>query len=353
MAILEKLQNLSMRRSINNNILSLKYWILSVKVYRSYGRKFTQGVDTCIVDIVFPHKLNSDYFDHPKMAASKTFDVFFSVSFVLHFLCTFAFNEDPPSFVYRADFREPSDIFLHGFQHLGDNDNLVDHVIDDSCSSGKKKNSAFVATSLDENMATEFGLNLLWTTPGAGFFICVYKIPATEFFYDAIESLRKAYKETGKKHFLNLVETFEEEQEWVAYHGVPREQIFSAFTYKKGSKMGTAELAVKENNDFYVSENTRGNRDVYPVVRPANAVTLIASNLPNPVSACFASCPSANSAQFNSGGYRVRQIVYETSLSNEKGTFWDSIRQKLTERLLPWKEVTTVRRGHTIERPEE
>ena len=49
----------------------------------------------------------------------------------------------------------------------------------------------------------------------------------------------------------------------------------------------------------------------------------------------------------------MRQLVYKTTLSAHKGSFWDPVKKRHVEGLLPWKEVTDTQGGHMIERPEE
>ena len=149
----------------------------------------------------------------------------FTATLLLNLLCDPATraNANPAKFVHIADFRKPSNIFINGFQPLGDNEDLMDHITGKSCTTGSKKNSAFVATSIDEDVARDFGLMLLWVTPGASRNIYVYKIPATESFYDVQMSLRRAFRETGTVQHLSVANEFKEEQEWVAHHGIPPE----------------------------------------------------------------------------------------------------------------------------------
>ena len=69
---------------------------------------------------------------------------------------------------------------------------------------------------------------------------------------------------------------------------------------------------------------------------------------------CFATdCSSTAQARFSSGEACTREIGFETSLSSEKGSFWDSINNRYSKGLLPWKEAKSNLGGHVIEMPEE
>ena len=61
-------------------------------------------------------------------------------------------TDPPPSIVYRMDYRNPADIFARGFEPLGDNDSLEDHMGGLSCRTGTST-TAFVATTSSEEFA--------------------------------------------------------------------------------------------------------------------------------------------------------------------------------------------------------
>ena len=285
------------------------------------------------------------------MTSYKEF-IFFVVSLLCH--SATLIKADPPDFVYRADFREPSNLFRNGMRHLGDNFDLMDHVRGASSNAGDLKNTAFVATTSEEAVARRFGIGLLWSTPDAGPFIYVYTIRATEFFYEVDASLRKAYKETGSRGYLSLADMFKAEKEWVAYQGIRRSLIKSVKVYKQGSSKGTGEFVRAEDNPIYLPGKTRGNADVFPVEGLSQEATLVASSSPDPVSACFASCLASPSPRSSSGGEcKMKKIVYETNLLKGRGTFYDPVKKTLVEGILPWQEETTTEGGHTIEKPKQ
>ena len=289
------------------------------------------------------------------MTAARYFQLCFAVSFLLHFLCRSGSLADRnlPTIVYRADFREPSNIFNNGFRALGINTDLLGHVSGNSCHSGPLKNTAFVATTAEEKFGLDFGFSLLWTTPDAGPFIYVYKIRATEFFYDINTSLEKAHKVTGDDQYSDAIMIFGHEAEWVAYNGIPRDLIMSVSIYKKGAKELAGELVRTEENEFCRSENTRANTDAFPVKGLFNSVSLVASNSPKPVSACFASCPATKLARVASGAAcKMSQIVYQTPLFAQKDSFWDVLTNTKVDSLLPWKENANREGLHKSEKPE-
>ena len=264
------------------------------------------------------------------MDARGRYLLFFS-TLLLQLLCLSAVlaNVSPPSFVYRSDFREPSNIFNNGMKHLGNNENLIDHVTGDSCTLGTMKNTAFVATSSDEN------------------------------FYDVQASLMKAYKGTGNKDYKETAEEFKAEREWVAYHGLPKELIMSANIYTKGAALGTGKFVRTEQNSRYVPADTKANALSFPVKNQGSVdhYTLMTSNSPDPVSVCFASCPKKSADTSHNldpsvAICQMNQIVYKTTLPSFRASFWDPIKRKHSKGLLPWKELTITKGHHTFVRPE-
>ena len=290
--------------------------------------------------------------------------VVLAANLFLYFLCnsfSLATIINPPTFVHRADLRGPMEIFRSGMKNLGANENLIDHVTGDSCTMGTMKNTAFVATSLEEDTATAFGLNLLWDTPGHHRNVYVYKVRATEFFYDVQESLKKAYKATGNDDYLDMAEAFEVEQEWVAYGGISRPLIMSVKVYSKGSRKGEGTLVRTDTNELYFPEKSRGNSDAFPVSRLTKRLTLVSGSSAGTYSACFLSdCPSTSLGR--SGEACVRPNVYTTTLEElgtggtggmvETGWYWDTQKRILKQGPIPWKEVTRTRGDHTIQKPE-
>ena len=210
----------------------------------------------------------------------------------------------PPQFVYRADFRDPEKIFKSGFQPLGDNEDLIDHVYGNSCNIGGTKDAAFVATSIKKDFAHNFGLDMLWSTGDAAY-VYVYKICATKSFYDVSLSLDEAFKVTGDMQYMMAAVTFAHEEEWVAYGGISNGLIRSVSIYKKdAAEKRSGVLVRKTYNPHYLSENTRANAEAFPVegMDQGLVMNLVVSSSPNPISASFASCFGKKSARFESGG---------------------------------------------------
>ena len=305
-----------------------------------------------------------EFFSYPedsKKMTGKISKFSFSVILLLCFLgypATFGLPscldcQETPEFIYRVNSREPSIIFQQGMQSLGDNKNLFQHVTGASCSLGPLKNSAFVATTLSIIFARLFSIQMLWQPSNAPEFVYVYTIRATEFFYDVGASLIKGYKETGNGDYEEVADLFSNEEEWVAYQGIPREQFKSVAVYSRGSTYASAKFVRTEKNPFYVHKRTRGNRDVFPLNGKVTTVSLVATSSSDPVSARFTFCFSKKSARFDSSGAcPMKQMVYQAELS-AKGSYWDSTNNHHSEGLLPWKEVTSTEGSHKVERPEE
>ena len=167
--------------------------------------------------------------------------------------------DDPPKFVYRMDFRGPDIIFDKGFQPLGDNDNLYQHVNGDSCNSGTA-DTAFVATTSDKQFAMDWVKNSFCSKKReTADKYYVYTIQATKKFYNAHASLLK----TGEKKNRELANRFKNENEWLAFEGVPAKRIQKADIYsipkyvQTGTKMNTGYVKITEssaNSDPYISK---------------------------------------------------------------------------------------------------
>ena len=292
--------------------------------------------------------------------AGKSLKLLSVVSFLYYLLCPSLTNAVllPPSFVYRSDFREPANIFKNGMPSQGSNQNLLDHIYGNSCMGGTK-NTAFVATSLQKDFAIHFGWDLLWTTEDAGPYIYLYKIRASDNFFEVKNSLQKAFKSTGDENYKDALDTFGHEHEWVALGGIPANQIKTVYIYTKGDKMRTGKLVGKEKNLHYVDKSTRGNRAALPVQGKTNGATLVTSSSPRPISACFVSCVTKKVGRFvsadSAGGTscKTKGLVFHTSLETHKGSFWDPVKHQHVEGFLPWKEVNSDEGGHVIEKPEE
>ena len=192
-------------------------------------------------------------------------------------------EDPPPMFVYRSDYRKPADIFAKGFEALGDNDSLEDHVSGSSCRTGTST-TAFVATTASENFAISWGRDRAILHSAATEFY-VYKMRATENFYSAGASLREAYRKTGDEKYEALANHYEYQKEWLAVGGVPSSQIEMADVYSTPDKSGNVvRLRSEVNSNYDRTIQGSGNPKPYiPKARP----TRRRFRLPNFVTACF------------------------------------------------------------------
>ena len=174
-------------------------------------------------------------------------------------LCFAAVLAAPPKYVYRADFRPPEKIFSNGFQALGNNANLDDHVTGVSCSSSYH-NSAFVATTSSKEFAVAWGRDRTAVNcKSLGEYVYVYTIRATDNFYDAHESLLEAYHNTGDSNYQVLAERFRSQHEWLAYNGIPNNQVKDVDMYKRPGGSENMIFLHSQHNQFYVDAQSHGN----------------------------------------------------------------------------------------------
>ena len=188
--------------------------------------------------------------------------------------------DPPPIFVYRMDYRNPTDIFAMGFEPLGDNDSLEDHVGGLSCRTGTST-TAFVATTSSEEFAINWGRDR-FCLHGTATEFYVYKIRATENFYSAEASLRN----TGEQKNILLADYYKKQKEWLAFGGVPAKQIEKADIYKTPDMEGNVPYIRTETNPNYDGTiKGRGNSEPYipkPKGQPPRRF-----QLPNFITACF------------------------------------------------------------------
>ncbi len=192
-------------------------------------------------------------------------------------------GDPPPMVVYRSDYRKPADIFVKGFETLGDNDSLEDHVSGSSCRTGTST-TAFVATTSSENFAVSWGRDRAIIHPGASEFY-VYKMRATENFYSAGASLREAYRRTGDVKYVALADHYEYQKEWLAVGGVPASQVEMADVYSTPDKSGNVVHIRSEVNPNY-DRTTKGSGNPKPYI-PKGQPSRRRFRLPNFVTACF------------------------------------------------------------------
>ena len=194
---------------------------------------------------------------------------------------TFGTNPDvyvirPPTFVYRSDLRPPDLIFEEGMKSFGDNDNVYRHVTGESCNNPIGRNSAFIATSTSKEFVKLWGEQKLYVNFGTGpkpEFLYVYKIRASENFYDCVASLMTGEKlgnPIDREYHEGAVNKYKYQLEWLAHLTIPPDQFHSVDIYKKKESSGTAikqgeglELVKNEESDKYVDASTQGSSKPY------------------------------------------------------------------------------------------
>ena len=199
-------------------------------------------------------------------------------------------TDPPPIFVYRMDYRNPDVIFARGFEALGDNDSLYDHVSGASCKTGTST-TAFVATTSDETFAINWGKNRFCLHNKATEFY-VYKIRATENFYSAELSLRN----TGESKSIELADHYKKQKEWLAVGGVPAKQIEKADVYKTPDKEENIPHIRTEMNPNY-DGTIEGSGNPEPYIPKPKEQPRCRFRLPNFITACFTGCSTLNRAK--------------------------------------------------------
>lgn len=199
---------------------------------------------------------------------------------------------EAPSLVYRADRREPAEIFEIGFQVPGKgiNENIMDHVRAFSLRKAIKGlpeeqrqllegTTNFVSTASTLDSASNFLPNLLDRKPEEqndpeGW---VYVIEPDENFFSVNNSIKNSYDtgerslaETAKKY----LEVYNEENEWVAKGGIPRERIIGAIPNKAINRNKEVSIenniiesftGIINNDKYYTESSTKPSVDPFPI----------------------------------------------------------------------------------------
>ncbi|WP_074181129.1 scabin-related ADP-ribosyltransferase [Serratia marcescens] len=172
--------------------------------------------------------------------------------------------------VFRQDTRPPAIIFEHGFQPLGDDDDILNHIEGISCLSGRST-SAFVATTTDQSVAVGMGRDV---QQGEAFW--VYSIRPSDNFYSAYNSLMYAYSQTNINIFRETAQTFAPQREYMAFAGIASEQIIGGWLYRShGLHTEPVRLSYSEN-PYYLPENTDVNPNPYTryhIPSPSSSLT--------------------------------------------------------------------------------
>ena len=183
----------------------------------------------------------------------------------LLFSTTMVWAEEYPTIVYRADLRQPWDVFTHGFLPLNNDDDIHKHVSGASCQTRiLQGTTAFVDTTADYGMAKVWGEQLLdkqdvlVRSLTRTFYI--YHIFATSNFFNCTLSLLKAERDANQRGNKELARLIRDDlntavgvkERWLAYYGIPSELISLAEE--------RIELAVQHSHEYW---NTKYNPNAF------------------------------------------------------------------------------------------
>lgn len=138
----------------------------------------------------------------------------------------FASAASHATFFYRMDTRPPEDIFRNGFTPGGNHPSIFQHVIGHTCQPGLRA-TAFIAASANETFAVNWGREN--QPEGTRFY--VYRIRASEHFYNAVQSLFHASRQTNDAAYEVAGWMYMAESEWVTPVAIPPEDILGAAEY--------------------------------------------------------------------------------------------------------------------------
>ncbi|MBD2786266.1 hypothetical protein ID858_08760 [Xenorhabdus sp. DI] len=99
----------------------------------------------------------------------------------------------------------------------------MEHIQEYSDIEHRAAASAFVATTVDREVAIEWGVNFEDRNT-----FYVYGIRPTSRFYSTVLSLQRLYAQTGNRDYLRLIRIYEDQAEYVALGGIAVTQIQGA-----------------------------------------------------------------------------------------------------------------------------
>jgi len=182
--------------------------------------------------------------------------------------------------VYRADSREPKDVFVNGFRAWGTNTNFNDHIYGRSGRNGSR-DSAFIPTTVNLGAAEGFAADLLRISPTQTSY--VYNIRATENFYYATETINDIYSAFRVRVSQGLSQTLAREQEYSALAYITAEQIESVSIHQR-QRDGSI-VVTQERNPNYRAGDTHSSdlpfRQGEQTVRPTGEVLLMGASMTN------------------------------------------------------------------------
>lgn len=204
----------------------------------------------------------------------------------------------PVSTVYRADSREPGDVFVKGFSAWGLNMNFNSHILGVSGRRGTR-DSAFIPTTSSQNAANRFATDLLnVSSEGLAY---VYNIRPVTNFYSALDTIYHIYDSAGVRVPDTLRATLASEQEYSAYQHIPTELIRSVTIYSRAEN-GSISTRV-ENNPNYIQSDSHSNENPFtsgeqePNVRPVLVMGMAMTNINNEMPGTSATLPSPSFSQ--------------------------------------------------------
>lgn len=184
-----------------------------------------------------------------KLMREKIFYFFFLLVFL-----TGSVNAITVKTVYRADIRNPEQVFLEGFTAWGTNINYMSHILGLSGSSGQR-NSAFIPTSSNHDIADNFARERAVAT-GSTYYI--YNIRATDNFYPALDTVYHIYDTHNVRVSDDVRATVAREQEYTAYSSISSSQIRSVemLTFTNGQW-----VTETRENPNYIDDATTHSHD--------------------------------------------------------------------------------------------
>ncbi|MDC9613485.1 enterotoxin A family protein [Xenorhabdus khoisanae] len=180
--------------------------------------------------------------------------------------------------VYRVDSRPPERIFIPngGFHPWGTNVDLAEHIQNYSLGTDQPaEGSAFVATTTNEEQAIEWGVDM---SDRERFY--VYNIRPTANFYSVVSSLQAFYDITSDQRYLELLDIYAQQQEYVALNGIPVTQIRGVDVYEYDPDSGDYGTTHSIPNPLYQAVQTTAN------VRPFSQLPRLPREIVTPATYC-------------------------------------------------------------------
>lgn len=172
---------------------------------------------------------------------------------------------ESPSFVWRSDTRNYETIFLNGFTSWGRNNNTYEHLSGISCFSYQDDHdSAFISTSATYEVPyayAQWELRKAYKNSGKSALVYIYKIRATNNFYDglaSLESYANKFPNTKKNPmYENIFWKTKYDEEWLAVNKIENYLIKEA--YPAYLENGNLIVGQGYKNPFYREESTKGS----------------------------------------------------------------------------------------------